>query len=502
MSGLTARIAASVGSRGWTALLQLAVVPFYIHFLGVEAYGLVGAFLTLQALISLLDLGLGPTLTRELARLSSQPNSGRKMRDLLRSLEIVYWAISIAVGLLICFLAPYIAHYWLKPVALSRSAISHAIVIAGVAFALIWPANLYYSGFLGLERQVTLGWIVAAIGTVRPAVTLAALWLIAPTLDVFFAAQACVNLLQTLVVAVLLWRCLPKAQARASFRPGQVRALLRFATGVTGIGITTVVLTQLDKAVLSKTLTLSSFGYYAVAGTLAAGLYVLVTPIFTVFFPRFSQLVACNDRDSLQKLYSTSSQLLAVMICPVAATACFFSWEILRLWTHNAAIADNGSWLLALLVLGNAMNGMMTLPYALQLAYGWTSLAFYANIAAIALCAPLVYILSQWIGAVGGAAVWVFLTFGYLVVGPPLTHRRLLPHRLGRWYLVDVGQPAVAAFAVSASAWLVVPFPAGTASQVIALICLIVAGWAAAAAAAPDVRRILLRRASEVNLAV
>ena len=32
----------------WTALATFAVVPFYIDYLGIEAYGVIGFFITLQ----------------------------------------------------------------------------------------------------------------------------------------------------------------------------------------------------------------------------------------------------------------------------------------------------------------------------------------------------------------------------------------------------------------------------------------------------------------------
>ena len=55
--------------QGWAALMGIAFVPLYVKVLGVESYGLVGVFAVLQASLMLLDLGLTPTLSREMARL-------------------------------------------------------------------------------------------------------------------------------------------------------------------------------------------------------------------------------------------------------------------------------------------------------------------------------------------------------------------------------------------------------------------------------------------------
>src|SRR5260370_42406087 len=44
-------------------------------------------------------------------------------------------------------------------------------------------------------------------------------------------------------------------------------------------------------------------------------------------------------------------------------------------WTGNENIADNTAHIAALLIIGTAFHSMLWVPYALQLAHGWTSLA-------------------------------------------------------------------------------------------------------------------------------
>ena len=56
---------------------------------------------------------------------------------------------------------------------------------------------------------------------------------------------------------------------------------------------------------------------------------------------------------------------------------------------------------LSLLAIGTCLNGLMVLPYALQLAYGWTRLALYINLVAVAVLAPLIYFLAIHFGAPG-----------------------------------------------------------------------------------------------------
>ena len=61
----------------WSMVVTLVCVPMYLYYLGVEAYGLVGFFIFTQSVLQLLDLGLAPTINREVASCRSQGN----MRD-------------------------------------------------------------------------------------------------------------------------------------------------------------------------------------------------------------------------------------------------------------------------------------------------------------------------------------------------------------------------------------------------------------------------------------
>ena len=68
MPALRTNILTNYAGQVWTALMAVAFVPLYIRALGMEAFGLVGLMLSMQALSMLLDLGMGSVLNRELAR--------------------------------------------------------------------------------------------------------------------------------------------------------------------------------------------------------------------------------------------------------------------------------------------------------------------------------------------------------------------------------------------------------------------------------------------------
>jgi O-antigen/teichoic acid export membrane protein len=115
--------------------------------------------------------------------------------------------------------------------------------------------------------------------------------------------------------------------------------------------------------------------------------------------------------------------------------------------------------LVSILVMGTAFHTLMHIPYVLQLASGWTRLAFFVNLVSVLLLTPLMIILTKCYGAVGAASVWVILTMGYVFFTIPIMHRRLLPSEKWRWYLIDVGLPFGMALLVAGTFRLILTIP-------------------------------------------
>ena len=87
MASLKKNIAANFIGRFWTSLIGIVFVPVYIHFIGIEAYGLLGVFATFQFLLGLLDMGLSTTLNRELAKFNAAKGHGQYMNNLVFTME-------------------------------------------------------------------------------------------------------------------------------------------------------------------------------------------------------------------------------------------------------------------------------------------------------------------------------------------------------------------------------------------------------------------------------
>jgi O-antigen/teichoic acid export membrane protein len=350
----------------------------------------------------------------------------------------------------------------------------------GVNFAMQWPSTMYLGALLGLQHQVRMNAVLMIVAAARAIGAAVALVFISATLEAFFGWQILVSALQTFTLAWLLRHSMPAAKEKGVFNWRAVASVGRFTTGVIGITLLSLALQQSDKLILSRLLTLSAFGYYTVAAAVAVTLARLVAPIHSTFFPRFAQLAGQGDEAGLSRIYHRACQLVAVVVLPAGVMLALFAPQIILLWTRDPDLTGNTHALVSVLVVGNALHALVYLPYALQLAYGWTRLAFATNLAAVLVLLPaIVFATGRW-GAIGAACVWVALTAGYVFVQVPIMHRRLLRGELARWYFEDVAKPLLALLPVAAAGWLLVRSIDGTLTLVVCLAATALAMVAAA----------------------
>ncbi len=487
MSGFSLDLAANFAGVGWSFLMQIACVPLYLRFLGIEAYGLIGFYLMLQAILQVLDCGLSPTMNREMARYSVQPGKAGEARDLVRTLEICYWLIGIAIGAVMLATAPVIASHWIKASVIPVHDIQHTVMLMGVLAVFQWPASFYQGGLIGLGRQVLNNGLNISMSTLANGGAVLILWRVSPTIQAFFLWLVAVNAVKAILLAMFLWKSLPPATRPPQFDFRRLRNIWRFAAGIGGTTAAALVQSQADKVILSRLLSLKLFGYYIVAGMFGTGLSMIVASVFYTIYPRFSALVAMHHEEALKYQYHRYTQLMAVIIFPLGAVLALFSADILQLWTTNPEIARNAGPIASLLVIGAALNGLMNPSYALQLAYGWTSIGLLITIVLTIVVVPSIWFMATFYGAVGAACVWAGSEGIHLAVGVPLTHRRLLKGEAWRW-LGDITLPLLAVLLITVLYRVLVATPMSAPVAVAGLPILLVCATGAAAFVSPAIR--------------
>jgi O-antigen/teichoic acid export membrane protein len=491
VSALKLNLFANFVGNGWAAAVQLICIPLYIKFMGVEAYGLIGFYVLVQSMVQILDLGLSPTINREMARYSVQPENASEAHDLVRTLETGYWLIGVVIGAAILAASAWIATHWIKSNQIPTRDITRAVMLMGILSVFQWPISFYQGGLMGLGRQVLYNSVAISFSTISNVGAVLILWLASPTVSAFFLWLTATNALKVACLAICLRKTMPRAQRPPRFDLVRIQNIGGFAAGMSGVAVCSLILSQSDKLILSKLLNLKVFGYYCLAGTLGTGLSMIVTAVFNTIFPRFSALAAAGNEEGLRHAYHRWTQLTALLILPVAAVLALSATQILQLWTRNPDVARHAGPIAALLVIGSALNGLTTIPYALQLAYGWVSITLRLAVSMVIITVPALWFLASSYGVLGAAAVWAGMNAVNMLLNVPLTHRRLLRGAAWQWW-VDVSLPLVPVLVIALVGRGFVGLTMSPPAAVGALLLVLLCASTAAALVLPSIRPWLL----------
>lgn len=433
--------------QGWSAAISLAFIPIYIQYLGMESYGLIGLFAVLQAWLALLDMGLTPTLTREMARFTAGVHSAQFIGDMLYSLEVICFSLATLIGIVIWAGSSYVANDWLHVEKLPTSIVTEALSIMALVAALRFCEGIYRGSLFGLQQQVWFNVANATLATLRHGGAVAILIFVSPTIQGFFYWQALVSLCSIFVLGLHVHKILPAPILPASFSMAVVRDIWRFAAGMMGIAFLSILLTQVDKVILSRMLTLNAFGIYSLAGTVAGAFYLVVVPITQALYPRMVEFVSRDNRSGLISIYHVGAQIITVLTAPIVLLFCFYGENIIFIWSGNENLAKNIAPILTPLMLGTFLNGLMHIPYQLQLAHGWTSFTIKINLVGVTILIPAILWIVPLYGVEGAAWIWVALNAGYVFIAIHFMHRRLLPEVKWQWYQFDLVLPVVGSVA-------------------------------------------------------
>jgi|TARA_B110000971_G_scaffold221353_1_gene268132 O-antigen/teichoic acid export membrane protein len=444
MTTIKRNIIANYLGQALTGFMALAFLPLYIEYLGMEAYGLIGFFVVMQGLLMLLDIGMTPTLNREMARFTAGAYSPQRIRELLRSLELICCGVAVVVMVGMWSVSRYLATDWLKTESLSIDTITHALIVMAFVVGMRLCEGIYRGSLYGLEQQVWYNTAYTLLTVLRYGGALAILEWVSASIEAFFIWQAVVSFLTIIVFALRVYHVLPLVNMRVRFSYESLKSVSQFAGGMMSIAVLTMILLQIDKVLLTRLLPLNEFGYYALAATAASIIYMIVIPVTQAAYPRMVKLSAPESSSDLAAVYHQITQLVVVLIAPAAMLIYFFSGGIIFMWSGNLDLVNNSAPLLSIIVIGSFFSSLSYLPYQIQIAHGWVSLLIKINAVIVFLFTYLIVIVVPHYGAVGAAWVWVAANIGYVVVSTQFMHHKLLPSEKWVWCFRDIMLPTAA----------------------------------------------------------
>jgi O-antigen/teichoic acid export membrane protein len=454
MSRLTRNIVYNVAGQTLLLGLGFVAVKYVFKQLGEDALGILFFAQTVGVVLcAVLEMGLGSTTVREVsAHLSSEPHY---VHCFLRTGALLFWGGYALLASAVWMAAPLLVHKWIHLRGIDPALAVHALRVLGVGSVTGLPRSFYVSVLRGVQRMEFNNAIDVGALTLQQLGTITVLALGGGLLHVTYCYLACysVGILAYLRITAhfFSWRALTP-----SFYRVVVKRNLAYASRMAAISLLSMIHQQADKAVVSKLLTVGTFGYYGLAyGAVAKGQFLTMSAAQAAL-PSLSALFKAGKREELLAQYRKLQDLICFSTVPVFAA---FPFAAIPLFTFvlNPHAARMLLTPITFLCLGFYMNGTLNAPFMFTLAVGRPDIAARVNFYALFGVLPVTVLLVKFFGLPGAGFSWVFYhLFAYAIMMPP-TCSECLDMPVWKWYLHLFRIFALAALTYG-GAWLIITF--------------------------------------------
>lgn len=383
-------------------LVALFAIPFLIHGLGTDRFGVLTLAWMVIGYFSLFDLGLGRAMTQ----IISERIGAGKAEDL----STLIWtglALMAVLGvfgaLVVVLLSPWLVHSVLKiPIVLQAETLHSFYLLAASIPIVISTAGL--SGILSaLQRFDILNMIRIPMGIfsfLGPV-------LILPISQSLFLVTTVLVIGRIVAWAIHLTMCLrvmPALRSGISLQRSMVRPLLRFGSWMTVTNVVGPLMVYLDRFVIGAVVSVTAVAYYATPYELVTKFWIVPGAVVGVLFPAFA-IVYVQDKRRAALLLNRGTKYTFLMLFPITLILVSFAHEGLRMWLGEI-FANNSAPVLQWLAVGVFVNSLAQVPFAFIQGVGRPDVT-----AKLHLLELPIYLFGFWwlvneYGIVGAAAAW------------------------------------------------------------------------------------------------
>jgi len=419
------------GSQLYGAGLLILLLPSYLTQLGAEQFALMMMFFVAQGWIQITDFGFPLALSREVA-IARREHRPDKIGSMLGALQLPMLIGMVLLGFAILGIGKWIAGS--EKVFADAGAASLSVVAVTLALSLRWGSELYRAVLVGAEQFAGLAVLNIFSATARLAGALVVLKYAGGGVLGWLIFQAVLSAVEMLALVLLCrWKLHLRFSRSYIESMSTLRVLWPMAVQIAAASAIWISITQLDKLVLSQTLSLREYGAVGIAAAIPAGLLTLVIPLLQLSYPALVRLHGPEFRREQAYLYLSLTAATCSLLFPTALICIVFSGELLMIWFAGRldTIGFDAASLIPLYAIGTVFLALSSMPYGLLNAAGELRRHVIASLALAVCIAAALIIGSVYSDAKGAIALWCGGFGGFFLIWPQIVHHR---HLEGGWW--------------------------------------------------------------------
>jgi O-antigen/teichoic acid export membrane protein len=356
----------------FSVLINIGLIPIYIKYLGIEEYAIVSILGVLNSIFVILDLGLGISINREIARMSAINDSIKNFSNTVKTLQYINLFTGFIIFLILFLLSDFISKKWFVSNSIPIEMLTNSIKLIGLVLFFRWPISFYSNILIGFQKIPLLNYIKIIFFIIQGLFTYLLLVFYNFNLIDFFVFLVIYYFFYFVTMLVLVWKIKYLNFREGYFKKDVLYNLKKFIFGVSIISLLGVFFPIIDKFFVSKLFSLEIYSYYTIVMTIGFGVTQLVYPITSALFPSFTKLYFQKKIEASFFEFRFSFQLVGTLVISFLSIFFLYSQEILFVWTDSNVVYDRVKPIILPFIIGLFFYSFQIIPSLCVTAAGLT----------------------------------------------------------------------------------------------------------------------------------
>jgi len=311
--------------------VRLAVLPFVVHRLGNDAFGIYSIVSVVIGYASLLEFGIGTSLSKFVAELGARKEFAR-LNAMIGTAIVMYLVLGVTgCAVLILLTGTFVHTVFNIPVDLVEAA-KIVFIISACAFTVSFVIGIYGNIIHGLQRHDIFNKILIFMSALRNIGGVVVLWLGYGLVE-FVAYQALSGIAGISAMAFFAKRLLPQiSMIPRQFDWGAVRTITNFSFAVFINQISSKFMGTLDKIIVGIFLPVSQVTIYSIGVTVVLLLWRIPAMVTSALTPASSELDALQRPEAIQTMVRRGMKYTSVLGAAIFLVSGVLAEPLIRVW--------------------------------------------------------------------------------------------------------------------------------------------------------------------------
>ncbi|MDN2667521.1 hypothetical protein BCU90_07615 [Vibrio lentus] len=412
-------------SKFINTILVLVCAPVYISIIGIESYGIISVYMLIQTLMVVLDAGISSTFTRQVALSVDDKNKSELVSIHLKAIFIVFFVICLVISTVsLIFPSGLVSVIFPDNNEIDKSVLYDSASLIGLVVGLRWLSGPLKSIYIGCQYLVRLNTINIVVSITKYVGVIPLLYVSDNALIHYFTFQLFLSLVEFIVLLLGANKLFPFINRKLSLnRLKEGKRIYTFAVTVALSSWLWIGISQIDKILLTKYLSLKEFAYFTLAATLFNSMYLLITPAAQAILPKLALSYGKNI-NSYYKVFDDVVLKVYAFVAPVSIFILLYSNEIIYIWLENSLIIDGSNRYIIFYLLATILMLVVNSFYYLQHSQGDLKLHNTFHLFLFLFFVFCMYFGIESYGVLGASVSWLLGAFIYLFLGGVIVFRK------------------------------------------------------------------------------